>query len=194
MSVWRWELLETYEVLFGHFASWFWHVSDVDDCLWALTAIWAFLPINSDVCPPLKTVCEHEVLFGYSCQLVLTPDTWLPLRTICEHRVSFGYFASWFWHLTTTEDYLCWGSICLGLYRSPWERVYDRSIIWCVSVYSICMIGILVALCKMEIQVRFIKKIFSWKIMTKERWFFFLDHVWQQNSLDSREDRLKWNS
>ena len=97
-----------HEVLLGHFASWFWHMSDVEDHLWALTAIWTFLPIDSDVCLPLGTVCEHEVLFGYSCQLVLTPDyrwvpfvstecllgilpigsdIWLPLRTVCAREV-----------------------------------------------------------------------------------------------------------
>ena len=97
-----------YEVLFEYFAYWLWCVFVVEDCFWALTAIWAFLPINSDVCPPLKTVCEHEVLFGHSCQLVLTSvycwglfvsteyhfgilpigsDVWLPLRTICFEEV-----------------------------------------------------------------------------------------------------------
>ena len=45
-----------------------------------------------------------------------------------------GIFASWFWHLTTVNKHL-FGT----LYWSPSERVYDRSVLWCVSVYSICM-------------------------------------------------------
>ena len=46
----------------------------------------------------------------------------------------FGIFANWFWHLTTINKHL-FGT----LYWSPSERVYDRSVLWCVSVYSICM-------------------------------------------------------
>ena len=34
-------------------------------------------------------------------------------------------------------------------YWSLSERVYDRSVVWCVSVYSICVTGTPVALCKM---------------------------------------------
>ena len=31
-----------HQELFGHFANWFWHLSTVEDCLWALSVIWAF--------------------------------------------------------------------------------------------------------------------------------------------------------
>ena len=81
--------------------------------------------------------------------------------------------------LTTGSNVRLWGLFVLGKcvfatpYWPPSKKVSDRSVDWCVSVYSICVTGILVALCKMEIQVQFIKKTFTWKIVTKERWFFF---------------------
>ena len=124
MSVWRWELLETYEVLFGHFASWFWHVSDVEDCLWALTAIWAFLPIGSDVCLPLRTVCEHEVLWGILCNwfwhLTIVEDHLWPVSVI-------WVICNWFLHLTTSEDHLNQENVCLGLCTShPWHALRSQ--------------------------------------------------------------------
>ena len=85
------------------------------------------------------------------------------------------------------------------LYQSPSERVYDRYVVWCVSVYSICMTGILIPFVKWEIQVQFIKKNFICGTMTKNHFscgimtkkkscgiIIFLINVWQQYSLDSR--------
>ena len=40
--------------------------------------------------------------------LLIGSDIWLLLRTVYDHQMSFRYFANWFWHLTTTEDHLCW--------------------------------------------------------------------------------------
>ena len=54
---------------------------------------------------------------------------------------------------------------------SPSERVYDGSVIWCVSVDSICVIGVPVAL--WEIQLQFIRENFSCKFMTKKKDNFF---------------------
>ena len=45
------------EVLFGPYAKWFWYVSDVEDCLWTLIGIWAFLPIDSDIWLLLTNIC-----------------------------------------------------------------------------------------------------------------------------------------
>ena len=92
----------------------------VEDCLWALTAIWTFLPIASDVCLPLRTVLKHEVLFGPSCQLIPTSD------------YCWGLFML--------------GKCLFGIsYRSPSKSVCNS----CVSVHSFCMIGTLVDLYKM---------------------------------------------
>ena len=46
------------------------------------------------------------------------------------------------------------------------ERVYDRSVVWHVSVYSISVIGVPVAL--WEIQLQFIRNNFSCKFMTEK--------------------------
>ena len=63
-------------------------------CHWwafiSASAIWEFLPVGSDVCLMLRTICEHWLLFGHFCQLVLN-DVCLPLRTICEHEVPVGH-------------------------------------------------------------------------------------------------------
>ena len=56
-------------VLFGHFASWFWHVSDTEDSLWAECHL-GILSIGSDVYLTSRTICEHGVLFGHFCQLI----------------------------------------------------------------------------------------------------------------------------
>ena len=59
------------------------------------------------------------------CHLSILPigsDVCLTLRTICVGKV-FGTPSSW--------------EIC------------DSSVFWCVSVYSICVIGIIVVFCKM---------------------------------------------
>ena len=142
------------------------------DCLGARGAIWAF------------------------CQLILMCIwCWGPfVGTDCY----LGIFANWFWHPSTIEDRFwalsviwafCqlvlisdyrWGSFVLGRclfgtpYQSPMERVYDSSVVWCVTGYSICVIDIIVAYVKWGNQVQVIKKKSSYKTMTieKERWFF----------------------
>ena len=58
-----------HEVLLGHFASWFWHVSDTEDSLWAECHL-GILSIGSDVYLTSRTICEHGVLFGHFCQLI----------------------------------------------------------------------------------------------------------------------------
>ena len=164
---------------------------DVEDRLWTLTAIWAFLPIGSDVCLPLRTVCEHEVLLGI--------------------------LANWFWYLTAVEDslwppnvilVLCqlvltfnyhWGPFVLGLglrTRHPQKGfMTDLSFgVW-VCIPFVWLV-LLLSYVEWEIQVQFNKKKFSCEFMTKKRKmiFSFLDNVWLQYSLDSGENWLKWNS
>ena len=53
--------------------------------------------------------------------------------------------------LCLTSRPVCVGECLFGTpYRSSPQRVCDSSVFWCVSVYSICVIGILVAFCKMR--------------------------------------------
>ena len=102
-------------------ASWFWCVSDVEDHLWTLTAIWALLPIGSEWC--LSAIEDHLWEWGASWAfLPIGFDVCLPLSTVCEHWVSFGYFANWLWHQATIEDHLCWASVHLGLHTSNPQR------------------------------------------------------------------------
>ena len=152
----------------GILASWFWHVSDVEDRLWTLTAIWAFLLIGSDVCLPLRTVCEHEVLLGI--------------------------LANWFWYLTAVEDslwppnvilVLCqlvltfnyhWGLFVLGLglrTRHPQKGfMTDLSFgVW-VCIPFVWLV-LLLSYVEWEIQVQFNKKNFSCEFMTKKRKMIF---------------------
>ena len=63
-------------------------------CHWQVfvsaSAILEFLPVGSGVCLMLRTICEHWLLFGHFCQLVLN-DVCLPLSTICENEVLVGH-------------------------------------------------------------------------------------------------------
>ena len=118
-------------------------------------AIWAFLPVGSDLYLMLRIICEHWLLFGHFCQ-------WFWCLSAIEDRLwawsAFGHSCQW----VLTSDYR-WGpfvstgchlgilpiasdiwlslrTICVRevfgtLYRSPLERVYDRSVVWCVSVF-----------------------------------------------------------
>ena len=114
---------------------------------WVWSTLWAFLSFGSDMCMTLRTVCAHQVLFGH--------------------------LANWFWHLSTVEDCLwalsiiwalCqlvlmssyhWGPFVLGkcffgiLYQSPSKMVCDRSVFWCVNMYSIFATSIFV-FCKVR--------------------------------------------
>ena len=174
----------------------------VEDHLWALIAIWAFLPIGSDVSLLLKTICEHEVLLRILAKLILTSDhcwgplgstsvIWLFSQLVLIFDYHCGPFVLGFWHLTTATDHLyplqcsclenprdggAWWAAVYGVtqsqtqlkrlssssgpfvlgkclfgtpYWSPLERVYDRSVVWYVTLCSICITGILVTLCKM---------------------------------------------
>ena len=81
-----------HEVLFEYFASWFWCVIVVEDC------------------------SEHWLLFGHFCQLILmSVYHWRPFVSM---KCSLGILANWFSCLTTIEDHLFWGSVCLGLHIS----------------------------------------------------------------------------
>ena len=77
-----------HEVLFGHFASWFWHVSDTEDSLWAECHL-GILSIGSDVYLTSRTICEHGVLFGHFCQLI--------------------------WHVSTIEGQFVYAECYLGI-------------------------------------------------------------------------------
>lgn len=46
-------------VLFGHSCNWFWDVFDVEKLLVDLKCYFGLMPIGSDVCLMLRTVCEH---------------------------------------------------------------------------------------------------------------------------------------
>ena len=72
----------------------------------------------------------------------------LLLRTVCEHGVSFGHVASWFWRESDVEDVLA-KHLCGTLYGASSWRICDSSVFWCVSAYSICVIGIFVVFGKM---------------------------------------------
>ena len=48
-------------VLFGHSASWFWRVSDVEDRLWATSVIWAFCQLV------LTSTIEDRLFWGNVC-------------------------------------------------------------------------------------------------------------------------------
>ena len=176
-------------------------MNDVEDHLWALIAIWAFcqlvlmsvccwgpfvnmkclwafLPIDADIWPLLRTICKHQCHLGI---LPIGSDIWLPLRTICVGILTFDYHhgpfidapvflpgesqgrGAWWaavYRVAQSWTQLKWlssssGPFVLGkclfgtLYWSPLERVYDRSVMWYVALHSICITGTLITLCKM---------------------------------------------
>lgn len=53
-----------HQALSGLSANWFGRVSDAEACLWALSVLWAFLPVGSDVRVMVRAICEDGVLFG----------------------------------------------------------------------------------------------------------------------------------
>ena len=58
-------------------------------------------------------------LLSTKCYLGILPvgsDVCLTLRTVCEHWVSFGHSVSWFRRVPYIEGHFCWGSVCLGLH------------------------------------------------------------------------------
>ena len=102
-----------------------------------------FLPIGSHVCLPLRTIYEHEVLFGHSCNWfwdVFDVEnclwTWSAIWALCQVVLmcvwcwgSFvstdcylGIFTSWFWLLANRAGWLqpsagghCAVSLCCSL-------------------------------------------------------------------------------
>ena len=132
-------------VLFGHFCLlvlmcvWYWELFETWGAIWAfcplvLTCFWSWGSFMSTDCY-LVIFCQIVLMSGHSwglfvstdCHLGILPigsDIWLTLRAVCVGEV-FG-----------------------TLYLSPLEKVYNRSVVWCVGVYSICMTGTLIALCK----------------------------------------------
>ena len=102
-------------------ASWFWRVSDVENCL--EHAVLLGTPASwLCVCLMLRIISEHWLQLGIFASwfwclsanedhlfawiatwafLLTGSDIWLPLTTICEHRVSFGHLPNWFWDLIT---------------------------------------------------------------------------------------------
>ena len=118
-----------------------------------LWTIWRAPRLSLSVCTQLSFLLSAKSYLGV---LPIGSDMCLPLRTLCEHWGSFGCLASWSWRVSDVEAHLCWEvfvwdsakcvGLCIGL---PCWRVCDSSIFWCVGVYAICVIGILVAICKM---------------------------------------------
>ena len=116
------KLLFSAKGAFWAFYSWFWWVSTIENCLWALNVIWAFcqLVLMGVYC----WLWAQSVIIGHFGQLVLTyvwcggPFLW--------KRCLFG-----------TQYWLFSWQIC------------DGSVFWCVYMYSICVISIFVIFCKM---------------------------------------------
>ena len=82
--------------------------------------------LQDRVSPPVRTL--QTSLLSMRCYLGILPvgsDVCLMLRTICVGKCLFG-----------------------TPYPSSSQCICDSSVFWCVSVYSICVIGILVAFCK----------------------------------------------
>ena len=165
-------------LLFGHFCQ----LVLMSVCCWGpfvnMKCLWAFLPIDADIWPLLRTICKHQCHLGI---LPIGSDIWLPLRTICVGILTFDYHhgpfidapvflpgesqgrGAWWaavYRVAQSWTQLKWlssssGPFVLGkclfgtLYWSPLERVYDRSVMWYVALHSICITGTLITLCKM---------------------------------------------
>ena len=65
--------------------------------------------------------------------------------------MSLGHFANWFCHVFIIDE--CAGEMFFfffgTLHLSSSQRIWDRFVFQCVNVYSICVIDILVAFCKL---------------------------------------------
>ena len=98
------------------------------------------------------------------------------------HLCHLGILPIWFWCLSRTEDWLCWGNFCLGLGlvtlgEGLWFGVQ-------VSSLPVCLVSLLFYV-KWEVQVQFIeKKFYLWLKKKKDG---FLTNIWQQYSLDWRK-------
>ena len=196
-----------HEVLFGHFASWFWHVSDTEDSLWAQSVIWAF-------CQLILTCIWHQRQFvstEYHLGILsIGSDVYLMSRTICEHGVLFGHFCQLIWHESTIEgqfvnaecylgilpiDLTCVmsGTVCVGqvfIWSSSWGTC-DSSVFWCVSIYSICVTGVIAVFCKTGTTGSIHEKKINNEIMNK------LNIVWLTVSFRLQRNLVKvklfWN-
>ena len=139
------------EVLFQHFANWFWCVSDVD-CLWTvllvhwqlvLTSIYYWGPLVSTM-----TLMLVSVIWAF-CQLVLTS--------------------------ATTGNASCWGGVCLGICTRLPRRGFVTDLLFGACV---CIPFVSVALCCLMQNGKFrfnsLRKILameSW--LTKKKLFFW---------------------
>ena len=121
-----------------------------------------------------------------------------PASFSSEHQVCcLGLFASWFWRVSATEAHLCWQVL---VWDSMWVllwRVCDSSVFWCVSVDSVCGIGILAAFCKMRNSGSTQKKL-SYETMTKKKegWLFahVLFRLWRKLSKMKLSKLQNWFS
>ena len=131
---------------------------------WARSVIWAF-------CQLILTCIWHQRQFvstEYHLGILsIGSDVYLMSRTICEHGVLFGHFCQLIWHVSTIEgqfvnaecyldispiDLTCVmsGTVCVGqvfIWSSSWGTC-DSSVFWCVSIYSICVTGVIAVFCK----------------------------------------------
>lgn len=72
-----------------------------------------------------------------------------PANLSFEREVLFGHFTNWRWCMSANKDHVCWECVFGTQYWSSSQGICDSSVFWCVSMYSICVTGILVAFCKM---------------------------------------------
>ena len=126
-----------------------WCGSDTKDLLWALPAIWAFLPTGSDICLLCGLLVSIEWHLGISVNWVL--------------------ISNYHWGLFVL------GNVCLGLCTSHPRRGSVTDLSFCVWVcIPLVWLLFLLPYVKWEIQVLFIKKNFSCKMTKeKERWLIF---------------------
>ena len=118
-----------HNMLFGHFAGWFWSVSEVENHFISTDCSLSILSTGSDFCLCLRPFVSND------CHLGIVP-TWLPTRV-------------YHWGLLMLEKYL------LGTpYWSSSQLISDSSVFWCVNVCNCFLLPFV----NWEIQVQFIKK------------------------------------
>ena len=150
-------------------------------------------PVSPAVCTQLTFLLRAKSYLGV---LPIGSDVCLPLRTLCEHWSSFGCFASWFLRVSDVKAHLCWKVfVCdsvLVILVEGFVTVLSSGV--CVCVCAICVTGILVAFVKWEIQVHFIRKTLATILWLKKKKDNFLANIQQQYFLDSRKKWWRWNS
>lgn len=130
------------------------------------------------VSPLLGTGCQHALfLGGTERHLRMSWGAPRPSKSTGVHPANFSFeLEVLFWHFCqlVLMYVWCWGlfvleSVYLGLISAILSEIYDSSS--GVSVYSVCVIGILVFV-KWKIQVQFIRKILAMKLWLKKKRFF----------------------